>query len=120
MQASKWKGGNDQNMINEVLRSLSVELHYHQENDAVDGECLTNDMKITILPSEVMCRRKCSTNLLDQVYVWHPQTVGKGNGMDVIRTLAKEGLAYVSHDWTNRCESRSIVGEDWLQCVASH
>ena len=114
------EGKNDQNMINEVLSFLTVKWHYHQQNDAVDGECLRNGMRISIMPSEVMCRRKCSTRLLDQVYVWHPLTPSKGDGLDIIKTMSKEGLVYVSHDWSKRCKSKNFVGEDWLKCVSSH
>ena len=68
----------------------------------------------------MMCRRKCSTRLLDKVYVWHPQTPGQGNGLDIIKIMSKEGLVYVSHDWSKRCKSKNVVGEDWLKCVSSH
>lgn len=107
-------------MINEVLSFLTVEWHYHQQNDAVDGECLRNDMKVSILPSEVMCRRKCSRDLLKKVYVWHPQTTGQGKGLDVIKTMSKEGLVYVSSNWSKRCKGENVVREDWLKCVSSH
>ena len=117
--ASKWKGGNDQQMINEALSFLIVEWHYHQQNDAVDGECERNGMKISILPSEVMCRRKCSADLLNKVHVWHPQTPGQGNGLDVIKTMLKEGLVYISQDWTKRCKGNNVVREDWLKCISS-
>lgn len=106
-------------MINDVLSYLTVEWHYHQQSDAVDGECLRNGMKISIMPSEVMCRRECSRDLLNKVYVWHPQTPGQRNGSNVIETMSREGLAYVSHDWSKRCNSKSIVGKDWLKCVSS-
>lgn len=106
-------------MLNEVLSFLTVKWHYHQQSDAVDGECLRNGMNISIMPSKVMCRRKCSTNLVNKVYVWHPRTAGQGNGLDIIKTMSKEGLAYVSHDWSKRCNSKNIIGEDWLKCVSS-
>ncbi len=119
MEASKWKGDNDQQMINEVLSFLTVEWRYHQQSDAVDGECTRNGMKISIVPSEVMCRRTCSTDLRSKVYVWHPQTRGQGNGLDVIKTMSKEGLVYVSRDWSKRCKNKTIVHKNWLKCVSS-
>ena len=106
-------------MINKALSFLTVEWHYHQQNDAVDGECLRNGMKISILLSEVMCRRKCSADLLNKVHVWHLQTPGQGNGLEVIKTMSKEGLVYVSQDWSKRCKSKSSVREGWLKYISS-
>ena len=47
-------------------------------------------MKISIMPSEVMCQWKCSTDLLNKVCVWYPQTPGQGNGLDIIESMSKQ------------------------------
>lgn len=106
-------------MLNQVLSTLKVEWNYHQSSDAVDGECLRNGMQVTILPTTIMCRRTCSADLLDRVYVWHPLTQSKGNGLDVIKTMSENSLVFLSQDWSERCDSVALVSEAWLRCISN-
>ena len=105
-------------MLNQVLSRLKVKWHQHQSSDAAEGECLKNGMRISVMPSTVICRRKCSADFLDRVYVWHPQTKGQGNGMDIIKTMSKTDLVFISQQtWPKRCDSE--VGEAWLKCIST-
>ena len=119
MEASKWRGVSDQAMLNDILSQLKVKWNQHQSSDAAEGTCLKSGMSISVMPSTVICRRKCSADLLDRVYVWHPQTKGQANATDIIMTLSRHSLVYVSQDWSKRCSSKDILGEAWLKCIST-
>ena len=70
-------------------------------------------LKVVLLPNSVLCR-KCSRDLLDTYYIWHP--FSRKNLESKMSKMMEDNTWVLQENW-NRTLLNNLTGTEWLLSI---
>ena len=106
----------DQIRMNMALDDMDVK--WNQMNDGCyEGHAISGNttLTVTVLPDSVFCRKQCSSELLNQYYVWHPYF--KQKTLSKRARMALDHIWILSDNWNASLRDSTLTAEKWLLSI---
>lgn len=120
MAQVKQSVADDQVKMNYALDWCNITWNKEQGGMAIHGQCRKGP-KVTILSTNVICRRCHSKGKVTDYYVWH-KLASKGNIAKKMVAAELGNAWFLRDDWnTTRSAGlrHSLTGVNWLQSIAN-
>ena len=104
--------------MNMVLDGMDVK--WSQINDGFyEGHAISGKttLTVTVLPDSVFCCKQCSSELLNQYYVWHPYFQKKKLVMSKRDKMTIDHVWILNDDWNTSLRDSTLKAEQWLLSI---
>lgn len=102
----------DQVLINYAFKQCQIRWQSPTQDGFIVGECKASGLKVTIMPSSVVCRRCVEGG---HYAVWHQKGSRR---QEVKKSKAEEGRKwFLREDWKT-IDHTNLKGLEWLRLIA--